>query len=171
MIIDHGDGWQVTRVELPQESSPPWCQGRGTTWRRSGLQGGNIDGKVKGSSCNRSRCCTDCQTGHRYQSSQELYSESRRRGEASETRRVEVSFTRVVFFCFLPVGVVLIHSSWDHFYHPLSYEQELRKSEGRHRSSDRHSHRREAGQSRSTDKLVLKIQQAVLSLNFVIGFL
>ena len=105
VIIDHLDGCQVTRVELPQESSPPWCQGRGTTWRRRGLQGGNIDlgygGKVKGSSSNRLRFCTDCQTDHRYQSSQELYSESRRRGEASETRRVEVSFTSVVFFCFL----------------------------------------------------------------------
>ena len=69
----------------------------------------------------------------------------------------------VFFFCFLGVGLVLIHSSWDHSHHPLAlYEQELRKSEGRHRSSDRHSQRREAGQSRSTDKLVLKIQQAVI---------
>merc|ERR1712130_233128 len=51
----------------------------------------------------------------RYQSSQELYSESRRRGEASEGRRVE----------------------------------ELRKSEGRHRSSDHHhSYKREGHSSR-----------------------
>ena len=69
------------------------------------------DREVKGSSSNRLRFCTDCQTDHRYQSSQELYSESRRRGEASETRRVEVSFTSVVFFCFLGVGGVLINSS------------------------------------------------------------
>merc|ERR1711963_833300 len=51
----------------------------------------------------------------RYQSSQELYSESRRRGDALEGRRVE----------------------------------EVRKSEGsRHRSSDRHSYKREGHSSR-----------------------
>jgi len=50
----------------------------------------------------------------RYQSSQELYSESRRRGEASEGRRVE----------------------------------EVGKSEGRHRSSEHHSHRRDQHSSR-----------------------
>merc|ERR1719234_2909590 len=50
----------------------------------------------------------------RYQSSQELFSESRRRGEASEGRRVE----------------------------------EVRKSEGRHRSSEQHSYKREGHSSR-----------------------